>query len=198
MATTRVPVRNDTSADLGEIEADDGRAARYWYLLAISGLVSATIGVLVLAYPDPSLKLLGVFLGIDLLIAGTLLIVRGAASEPDPAYRPLVMLLGALALIAGLLVVRNPGETIVLLTLAFAIYMIVAGALAIGHAIATPGRRGATALRGAVLIAAGTVIISWPDISLKTLALLAGIALILQGVAEIAEGFIVRSAAAKA
>ena len=166
--------------------------ARYWYLLAISGLVSLVIGVLVLAYPDPSLKLLGVFLGIDLLLGGVLLIVRGASSREDPAG-PAGILLGTLALIAGLIVIRNPGESLVLLALAFAIYLIVAGALALAHGLVTREGRGAALGRGVVLIAAGTVIISWPDISLTTLAVLAGIALVLQGAVEVAEAFLARS-----
>jgi uncharacterized membrane protein HdeD (DUF308 family) len=46
-----------------------------------------------------------------------------------------------------------------------------------------------------VLVAAGTVIISWPELSLTTLTVLIGIALILQGAVEIAEGLALRSIA---
>ena len=167
-------------------------AERNWYLFAVSGAVSAVIGVLVLVYPDPSLKLLGVFLGVDLLIVGVLLIVRGASSKSDPASGPAEILLGTLALIAGVIVVRNPGESLVLLAIAFAAYLIVAGALALASALVNRERRGAALAKGLVLVAAGTVIVAWPDISLKTLTVLAGISLILQGAGEIAEGFLLR------
>ena len=179
------------STGLEEVELPD--AGRVWYLFAISGVVSAVIGVLVLAYPDPSLKLLGVFLGLDLLIGGVLLIARGASSESDPTDGPAAVLLGVMALIAGLIVIRNPGESLVLLVLAFAIYLIVAGALALAHGLVRRQRRWATLGRGAVLVTAGTVIISWPDVSLATLAVLAGLALILQGAVEIGEAFLLRS-----
>ena len=168
-------------------------SVRYWYLVGISGLVSAVIGVLVLAYPDPSLKLLGVFLGIDLLLAGILMIVRGVQDKTGETGGLALILLGTLGLIAGLVVIRNPGKSLVLLAMAFAIYLVVAGALALGRGIADSERRWATIGRGVVLVAVGVVIISVPDISLRTLAVLAGIGLVLQGAIEIGEAFILRS-----
>jgi uncharacterized membrane protein HdeD (DUF308 family) len=171
------------------------KAGKLWYLLLISGVISAGIGILVVAYPDPSLKLLGVFLGIDLLIVGGLMIVRGTAEDGESGSRAAMLLLGTIALIAGIMAVRNPGETIVLLVLAFAIYLIVAGALVLAHALVEREHRGLRLARGAVLVAAGSVIIAWPDLSLTTLAWLAGIALILQGALEIGEAFLVRGVA---
>ena len=168
-------------------------SVRYWYLVGISGLVSAVIGVLVLAYPDPSLKLLGVFIGIDLLLAGIVMIVRGATDKGEQTGDAALILLGTLALIAGLVVVRNPGKSIVVLAMAFAIYCVVAGALALGRGIANSERRWATIGRGVLLVAVGTVIISWPDISLRTLAVVVGIGLVLQGAIEIGESLFLRS-----
>jgi uncharacterized membrane protein HdeD (DUF308 family) len=177
--------------DVGELAADE--AGRVWYLFAISGVVSFVIGVLVLVYPDPSVKLLGVFLGIDLLIVGCLLIVRGAAKDQDPDAGPAAILLGTIAVIAGLVVIRNPDKSLVLLAIAFGIYLVVAGAIALGHGLVNSERRWATLGRGLVLVAVGTVILSWPDISLRALAVLAGIALVLQGAIEVAEAFLLRS-----
>jgi uncharacterized membrane protein HdeD (DUF308 family) len=162
---------------------------RAWYLFAISGVVSFVIGVLVLAYPDPSVKLLGVFLGIDLLIVGGVMIVRGAARDAEPDAGPAAILLGTIALIAGLVVIRNPGKSLVLLAVALGIYLVVAGAVMLGRGLVHRERRWVTLTRAAVLIAAGTVILSWPDISLRALAVLTGIALVLQGAIEIGEAF---------
>jgi uncharacterized membrane protein HdeD (DUF308 family) len=176
-----------------EVEIDAAGPERLWYLFAISGVVSVVIGILVLAYPDPSIKLLGVFLGIDLLIVGGVLIVRGVARDADADTASGGLLIGTLALIAGLIVIRNPGESVALLAIAFAIYLVVAGAVAVGHGLVQRERRWVTLGRGIVLVTLGTVIICWPDISLTTLAVLAGIALVLQGAVEIAEAFVLRS-----
>lgn len=189
MALTQAPMPQDVEV------LDEARA---WYLFAISGVVSAVVGVFVLAYPDPSLKLLGVFLGIDLLIAGVLVILRGASSRSESSDGAAQILLGTLALIAGLIVIRNPGKSLAVLAIAFAIYLIVAGALAFASGLMHSERRWVRLGRAVVLIAVGTVIIAWPDISLRTLAVLAGIALVLQGAAEIAEAFVLRSLRASA
>ena len=175
-------------------EVDTDAAGGVWYLFAISGAISAVIGVLVLAYPSPSVKLLGVFLGVDLIAAGVLMIVHGASGRAGDAGAA-ILLLGTLAVIAGLLVIRNPARSVVLLALAFAIYLIVAGAVALGRGIVHRNGRAVTLVKGGVLVAAGTVIISWPELSLKTLTVLIGIALILQGVVEIAESLALRSVA---
>ena len=101
--------------------------------------------------------------------------------------------MGTIGLIAGLIVIRNPGESLVLLAITFAIYLVVAGAVALGHGLVRREGRGRTLVRGIALVTAGTVIICWPDISVKTLTVLVGLALILQGVVEIAEALLLRS-----
>lgn len=175
-----------------DLDIED-EASRLWYVVGLSGAISAVIGVLVLAYPDPSVKVLGVFLGINLLAAGVLFVVRGVSSPDDDETRTGAMLLGTLGVIAGIIVIRNPDKSLVLLAMAFAIYLVVAGAVALGHGLVRREHRWTTLVRGAILVAAGTLILSWPDIGLKTLAVLTGITLVLQGAFEIGEAFVLRS-----
>jgi uncharacterized membrane protein HdeD (DUF308 family) len=190
-ATSTHPAQR-TPAQIEVPDVDTEAVGRVWYLFAVAGVVNAGIGVLVLVYPGPSLKLLGVFLGIDLLAAGVLWIVHGASSRAgDSGAGP--MLLGTLAVIAGLIVIRNPAHSVVLLALAFSIYLIVAGALSLGNGIVHRNGRARELLKGVVLLTAGTVILAWPELSLKTFTVLVGIALVLQGLVEIAEGFALRT-----
>ena len=91
-----------TSGHVGRLDASRD-VGRYWYLLALSGLVGVVIGVLVLAHPEPSLKLLGVFLGIDLLVVGVLGIAHGFSSQSRSEEGSSEALVGVLAVIAGLL-----------------------------------------------------------------------------------------------
>jgi uncharacterized membrane protein HdeD (DUF308 family) len=192
MAITPAEARYEEPGAVGRLDADE--AEGLWYVVGISGAVSAVVGVLVLAYPDPSVKLLGVFLGINLLAVSALMIVRGVAGSDDDEMRTPALLLGTLGVIAGIIVVRNPDKSLVLLAMTFAIYLVVAGAIALGHALVRREHRWATLARGAVLVAAGALILSWPDIGLKTLALVAGIGLVLQGAFEIGEAFVLRAA----
>jgi uncharacterized membrane protein HdeD (DUF308 family) len=191
MATSRMPLTTAGQPGLdGARPVDEHETKSYWHLVAILGLVNLVVGIFVLAYPDPSLKLLGVLLGIDLLIGAVVLIARSG----DPEMGSGALMLGALSLIGGLLLIRNPGGSLAVLAIAFGIYLVVAGALALGQGLVHRERRWASLGRGAVLVAAGTVIISWPDISLKTLTVLAGISLVLHGIVELVEAFALRSA----
>jgi uncharacterized membrane protein HdeD (DUF308 family) len=168
-------------------------AERFWYLFVVTGLFSFVVGVILLLDRHASVKLLGVLIGLDLLFAGVTLLARGLSSDRDDDASPAAtLLLGTLALVAGVIVVRNPGESLVVLVLALAIYLIVAGALALSHALVRPKGRTTALVKGIVFVAAGTVIVSWPEITSATLAVLAGIALCLQGAVEIAEGLILR------
>ena len=191
MAITPTQQEQDGAGLLADFKPTPAGAP--WYLLAVSGAVSAVIGAVVLAYPDPSVKLLGVFVGIDLLIGGTLLVARGFADGSDEAGGVAEVVIGILALVAGLIVIRNPGESVVLVAVAFAIYLVVHGAVVMSRGLIHHRNRMATLARGAVLAIAGTVILCWPDISLKTLTVLAGIALLLQGVVALVEAFHQRS-----
>lgn len=193
MAITPTEARYDGSGAARPADVDPDDTTRLWYLVGLSGAISAAIGVLVLAYPNPSVKVLGVFLGINLLAAGVLFVVRGVSSPDDDETRTGAMLLGTLGVIAGIIVIRNPDKSLVLLAMAFAIYLVVAGAVALGHGLVRREHRWATLARGAILVAAGTLILSWPDIGLKTLAVLTGITLVLQGAFEIGEAFVLRS-----
>ena len=73
----------------------------------------------------------------------------------------------------------------------------VAGALNLARAIIGP-RRGLALVKGVILVAAGTAIVASPEIGVKTLALLTGISLCLQGAVELFEGFALRSLAKSA
>ena len=160
-----------------------------WYLLVLTGLVSVGIGAVVVAHPSRSLETLSVLVGIYLLIASAVLIVRAVTDEQRG---PAGILIGIVALIAGVVVIRHPGQSVVLVALVIGIYFLIEGALDLARAIMWPPR-GLYLLRGALLIAAGTLIVASPEISVKTLAIVTGIALMVGGAFQIAEGFILRS-----
>jgi uncharacterized membrane protein HdeD (DUF308 family) len=162
---------------------------RFWWLMAATGAFGLAIGVFVLSDPSRSLKTLAVILGIYLLLIGTLVIVRTATDDDRGAGG---FVLGAVTLIAGVILVRHPGQSIVLISMALGVYFLIAGALALARAIVGPGRIWSL-IRGVVLVAAGVVITSSPEISVKTLALFTGIALCLEGTIQIVEALMLRS-----
>jgi len=165
------------------------RLERYWYLLTITGGLGVAAGALVLSEPGRSLKALAVIAGIYLLAVAVLLMVRALSDQTRTADG---FLLGVVALIAGIVVLRNPSGSVVVVSVALGIVFIVTGALDLARAIVGP-RRLFSLIRGVVLVALGTAITSSTDISVKTLALLTGIALCAQGAVQIAESLVLRS-----
>jgi uncharacterized membrane protein HdeD (DUF308 family) len=160
-----------------------------WYLMVLTGLISLGIGVVVVAHPSTSLKTLCVLVGVYLLVAAAIMIVK---TFTDDDRAPVGILIGILGLIAGVVVIRHPGQSLVAVALVLGLYFLIEGALDIAHAITGP-RRLLHLLRGVLLIVAGTVIVASPHISLKTLAIVTGLALIVSGALQIGEGFILRS-----
>jgi uncharacterized membrane protein HdeD (DUF308 family) len=161
----------------------------FWWLLLLTGLISIGLGVVVLTNPSRSLKALCVLVGIYLLVAGVVTIVKTARDRDREAVG---ILLGIVALIAGVVVIRHPSGSLVAVSLAIGLFFIIDGALDLAYAIIGP-RRLLHLVRGGLLLAAGVVIVSSPHISVKTLAILTGIALCLNGLFQISEGFLLRS-----
>jgi len=126
------------------------------------------------------------------VIGSVLLIIRGASKDAGDEA-PFALLLGVLSLIAGLVVIRNPRESLVLLAVAFAVWAIVFGGVSLGRGLVRSHRRWVRLLRGVVLVTAGTVIISWPDISGEALTVLAGLTIILNGCVGLAEAAVLRA-----
>jgi uncharacterized membrane protein HdeD (DUF308 family) len=161
---------------------------KLWYLLVLTGLISLGIGAVVLAHPSRSLTTLCVIVGIYLLVAGVIVIAKTVSDQERGAGG---MLLGILALIAGVVVIRHPSQSLVAVSLAIGLFFLVDGALDLARAITGP-RRLLHLLRGGLLLAAGVAIVSSPHITVKTLAILTGIALCLNGAIQIIEGFMLR------
>jgi uncharacterized membrane protein HdeD (DUF308 family) len=174
---------------------DEGEISRvyppesFWWLLLLTGLISVGLGVVVLAHPSRSLNALCVIVGIYLFVAGVVEIVKTVSDQERGAVG---ILMGIVALIAGVVVIRHPSQSLVAVSLAIGLFFLVDGAIDLSRAIIGP-RRLLHLVRGVVLLAAGIVIVSSPHITIKTLAILTGIALCLNGAIQIAEGFALRS-----
>jgi uncharacterized membrane protein HdeD (DUF308 family) len=117
------------------------------------------------------------------------------AADPSPSARELLselarywwipVVIGGLAVLAGILVLVYPGRTLLLIELAFGIYLLFYGFLRLADAFlirASAGRRVVVALLGVLAIIAGIFVVSTPGFGLATLAVIFGIWLIAAGV----------------
>jgi len=166
-----------------------------WWVMALLGVLSIVTGVLALAYPDITLLVLGLVLGVNLLLAGSLSVMVAAGDESGGGgIRSLRMIVGFLAVLAGLVCLVRPGASVLALLLAVAFWFVTIGIADLTRAFVEPQGRALSALQGVIGIAVGVVLVADPDIGLETLALLAGIGFIVRGVVEVVVALSLRRA----
>ncbi len=169
---------------------------RHWGWPLTYGIITLLIGIVVLVWPDRTVEVVAVLFGIQLLVAGVFRFVGAIAAEGEGGgTRVLLALLGVLCFIAGLYALRHLLVTILALALILGIFWIVNGAVEIFAALTDDvmQARGWTELMGLISIAAGIVVLAWPDISLMALAVVLGIWLLVLGLMEIVFAFRLRT-----
>jgi uncharacterized membrane protein HdeD (DUF308 family) len=166
------------------------------WLLIGAGAISVIAGVLAVVYPDITLLALALFAGINLIVLGSLSLVDAFAADQDGGARALSAILGVLGLIGGLVILRRPGQTLLALVLVLGIWLVVWGVIHLFRALAQTEGRGLGLLGAACEIVLGALILSLPDVSLRTVAILAGISFIVRGGLSVYAGLQLRRAGA--
>jgi uncharacterized membrane protein HdeD (DUF308 family) len=156
-----------------------------WAPLLLAGVVTVALGVLVLAWPGPSILVASVLFGVYLVATGIAEVMFAFSGHVSAAYRVLLFIAGALSLILGVLAFRHFGQGYATLLLAlwvgvgFIFQGVAATATAIGHKDLPA--RGWTMFFGVITAIAGVVVLAWPLGSLVVLTLVAGIGLVVIG-----------------
>jgi uncharacterized membrane protein HdeD (DUF308 family) len=169
-------------------------ARKGWMWLVALGAVSVILGIIVLAWPKETLRVVGILFGIFLLISGVIEIFVAFAPEIRTSTRVLSVLGGALSIVLGLICFRGTLESILLLALWIGFGWLITGitrAVSAGSAPYTP-YRGWQIFGGVLLAIAGVVLIVSPVASIGALTLLAGIWLVVIGIWQMIEAFVLR------
>jgi len=164
------------------------QAAAHWWLAVLVGLISIAAGILAIAYEKITLLALGLIFGISVLMYGTFALVAAFEPKIPTSHAVLRVVVGIVAVLAGLVLVVRPGASVLVLLIAVAFWLIIAGIGDLAIGISGPGNRIVFILLGLVSIAAGVIILGDPDIGLRTLAIIAGIVFVARGLFEIAAG----------
>lgn len=159
-----------------------------WWVLVLVGVLSVIAGGIVLAEPDHSLSVLVIVSGIYIVVSSLLELWSVAfVSRSGTAA-----LFGVLGIVIGILLIRHPINSILAATLLVGLWFVAIGVIRLVDALGM--KRGAWALAVAALqIVVGIVLVASPHIGLATLALLIGIAFILNGIALVGLGTVVRA-----
>ncbi|MCC9306588.1 DUF308 domain-containing protein [Kitasatospora sp. RB6PN24] len=176
-----------------------GALARFgWHSALTIGLLGVLLGIIVLAWPERTLAVVGVLFGVYLLISGILQLVLAATVHASTGLRVLGFISGALSVLVGLLCFRGPYQSVLLLSLWIGIGWLFRGITATVAALdlpsGTPGRGWYTFL-GVITALAGTILLVDPFSSILALAVMAGIWLLVIGLIEIGHAVSLRSQA---
>jgi uncharacterized membrane protein HdeD (DUF308 family) len=165
-------------------------------LVIAAGAISIVVGFLAIFYPDITLLALAIFAGINLILVSGLSLLDAFSPNADAGTRALSAVLGVLGLIAGLVVLRRPGETLLALVLVLGIWLVVSGVVAFVRAFSRLEDRALQMLVAIGEVVLGILILSLPDVSLRTVAIFAGIGFILRGSLAVYAGLQLRKVSA--
>ncbi|GKQ39603.1 HdeD family acid-resistance protein [Streptomyces sp. A012304] len=170
-----------TTGDSADVLA---RLGRSWTWLLGSAVMTLVPGVLVLVWPEATLHVLAVLIGLYLLVTGAFRFVAVFAREGHERLPGL--LLAVLHVLAGVLCLRNPLQTIAALSLITGVVWLVSGILTLYTAVSVEDlpHRGVVAVAAVLGVVAGIVVLALPAESARALTRLLGLWLVLLGLAE--------------
>jgi uncharacterized membrane protein HdeD (DUF308 family) len=171
--------------------------SRYWWMVALRGLLLLLFGLAAVLWPVVTLTVLVLWIGAGFLVNGVLALAAAIVGR-DVEGRGWLILEGVLGIGAGILTFLYPGITGLVLLWLVAGWAIVSGMLQIAAAVQfRKVIRGEwmLGLAGVLAIAFGVLLIARPGVGLLTLALLIGWFAIFYGVVLIALGFRLRGLA---
>jgi len=176
----------------------DFAAAYTWQATLVLGVVTLILGLIVAFYPNATLNVIAVLLGVLLIVSGLFYLIR--VFGHDEAHRVWMGIAGLLLVVIGVVLLRHLHLTVALIGLIIGISWIVQGVIALIVSFSGDARegRGWWIFFGIVSLIGGIVITAVPTKSVTALAVLVGIWFIVQGLFEIAGGFMLRHAINKA
>lgn len=173
-------------------------AKRSWQAALTAGAVAALLGIVLLAWPKPTLHVVAILFALYLLITGVVQVVAtfGVLSSRSFWWRLLTFLSGAVSIVLAVVAFRNVVESLVMLAIWIGVGWIfrgIAGAsLYADFPRGTPGKVWGIVL-AAISIAAGAFVVIYPYDSIPSLVLATGIVLVVLGLVEIFHGLQIRS-----
>ena len=173
-----------------------GRLGRHWGWALAFGIITVIAGVVVLAWPGPTLVVIAILFGIELVWLGVFRFVSAFGHDLNAGTRILYALLGVLSLIIGLYALRHVLITLLALALLLGIFWTVNGAVELFTALSHSEvpHRAWLIVMGILSIVAGLILLAYPGISLLVLYVIVAVWLLVFGFMEISVAWQMRAA----
>ena len=171
--------------------------SRLWKYAMTGGALSAVLGGLILAWPGTTILVASTLFGVYLLMSGFAGVAMAFTLPESAGMRVMLFISGVLSVILAVLCLRNFGNPypVLLLSIWIGVSFIVQGFSIVAVAIsykALPSR-GWYGFLGVLSVIAGAVVLAWPWDSIAVLTLYAGILLVVMGIVQIVQGFVMRN-----
>lgn len=176
----------DSSVNLLRPPGADAPARRHLLIragVAILGLLSVGVGILLLTNMVSAVRSLVWLASLGLVLSGLLEI-----TAPQHRRKWLDALMGALLIAGGLLALAWPSATLWTLALIVGVNLLVHGLLLVGASVVE--RRAWLVVAGVVNVAVGLLALSWPAATVLVMALLLGVQIVIFGVVAIIAAFV--------
>jgi len=168
-----------------------------WKNKLVSGVLTMVLGVVVLAWPGPTILVASSMFGVYLFVSGLAELFLAFTLPPSAATRVLLFLTGAVSFVLAILSFRHFGDAyaVLLLSLWIGTGFILLGVSEIALAVNErdlPGR-GWYVVLGVMSLIAGAVVLVWPFDSIVVLTLVSGASLMILGVIQIVQAIQIHS-----
>ncbi|MFE9445423.1 HdeD family acid-resistance protein [Streptomyces sp. NPDC006602] len=165
-----------------------------WKVMVAGGVVAAAIGLVTLVWPGATLAVVGVLFGVYLLAYGVTQLVGAFGPHAPGGSRALLVLSGSLSVLLGLMAFRSVAQSLLLLAVWIGFGWLLSGISMTVTAVSGPARPTSvwSGLLGVLTTLAGLTVVIWPFSSVATLAIVAGIWLVVIGATEIVHGIQIR------
>ena len=184
MATQQSGDPRDTLAGVGQS----------WGWILTFGILSVILGIMVMAWPHATVKVVAFIFGIELFIAGVYSLVRAFTPSAE-GERVLLAVLGVLGILVGILVLRHLFQTVALLVLLLGLYWVIHGIFEFFVGLFdrhTPGRWWVV-FSGLLSFVAGVILLAWPAPTLLVVVWVLGLFLVIYGLMAVVAAFAARS-----
>jgi uncharacterized membrane protein HdeD (DUF308 family) len=178
--------RADAPSDAGGLDSAEKLA---WWLALGAATLGVVVGVMMMAWPEATLKVVAVLFGVWLLLHGLVRIVQAIGrSDETGGQRAILAVVGIVFVIAGVIALRNLLVSLAVLATIIGLMWLIGGIVELISAFAGPGGglRVWRVVVGALSVVAALVVLVWPDLSLVTLVYLTGAWLIVIGLIQVA------------
>ena len=160
-----------------------------WYMVLIKGIIMILLALMVLSSPGDALLAFALYIGIGLLLTGIIMVIRGFSLKKENTNWGWIVFEGFFDIFLGYILLANPLVTAEILPFVFGFWAVFYGILLIIHSFTAEDNKMVKILSGIFIIIIGNIIMHNPLFIGMSLAIWAGVLLLVVGIYNVIASF---------